>query len=512
MLQTIAVISLGAFTVVSVLVGVFSSRKTKTMEGFLLAGRNMGPLLSAFSYGASYFSAVIFIGYAGMFGWIVGMGSIWIGIGNAALGCLIAWLVLAKPTRRMTHKLDARTMPEFFSARFLSKRMKIFAALIIFIFLVPYAAGVYKGLGSLFSVIFTQASPTICMAIVAVLTAAYLALGGYVATAWNDLIQGCIMIFGLSCMVILLVNQPEVGGFSQAFERLRAIDPSLVNPTGGANGKMLFVNIMLTSFGVWGMPQMIHKYYAIKEGGSIRIATVVSTIFALFIGCGAYFTGSLSHLFIKSNANGMPDIEGGYDFVIPTVLTNALTNDVFSVIILCIVMLLLLSASMSTLSALVLSSSSAVTIDLIEEIKPNIGKRTHVMVMRAFCMIFVALSFLFATMNISFIVNLMSFSWGVVAGSFIGPFIWGLYSRFITRAGAWSGLLAGPVVVGSLLAYNTAQIGFEAAKGLAPQFGVAAMAISLVVVPVVSLLTAKGRYGADHIERVFGENDAEIAN
>jgi SSS family solute:Na+ symporter/sodium/proline symporter len=503
MLQLIAVISLVVFTIVSVLVGVISSRRANTMEGFLLAGRNLGPLLSAFSYGTSYFSAVIFVGYAGMFGWIIGLGSIWIGIGNAVIGCLIAWLLLAKPTRRMTHNLKARTMPEFFAARFLSGRMKIYAALIIFIFLVPYAAGVYKGLGSLFSVIFTQASPTVCMAIVAVLTAVYLVLGGYIATAWNDLIQGCIMIFGLLCMVILVVNQPEVGGFSEVVNRLKDIDPSLVNPTGGVSGKMLFINIMLTSFGVWGMPQMIHKYYAVKEGGSIRIATVVSTVFALFIGCGAYFTGSLSHLFIEPGADGLPAIEGGYDFVIPTLLTHALTSSVFSIIILCIVMLLLLSASMSTLSALVLSSSSAVTIDLIQEVRPNIDKKKQMVVMRAFCLVFVALSFLFASLNISFIVNLMSFSWGVVAGSFIGPFIWGLYGKFVTKAGAWAGLLTGPVVVGGLLIYNTLRIGFEAAKGLSPQFGVTAMAISFVLVPVVSLLTKNRGYEQGHVERVF---------
>jgi SSS family solute:Na+ symporter/sodium/proline symporter len=466
-------------------------------------------LLSAFSYGTSYFSAVIFIGYAGMFGWIIGMGSIWIGIGNAILGCLIAWLLLAKPTRRMTHNLDSRTMPEFFAARFLSRNMKIYAALIIFIFLVPYAAGVYKGLGSLFSVIFTQASPTVCMAIVAVLTAVYLVLGGYIATAWNDLIQGCIMIFGLLCMVILIVNQPEVGGFSEVTERLGAIDPALVNPTGGANAKMLFINIMLTSFGVWGMPQMIHKYYAIKKGGSIRIATVISTIFALFIGCGAYFTGSLSHLFFEPGADGLPAVDGGYDFIIPTLLTRALTSGVFSMIILCIVMLLLLSASMSTLSALVLSSSSAVTIDLIQEFNPNIDKKKQMLVMRAFCIVFVILSFIFASMNISFIVNLMSFSWGVVAGSFIGPFIWGLYGKFVTRAGAWAGLLSGPVVVGCLLLYNMSRIGFEAAKGLAPQFGVTAMAISFIAVPVVSLLTKKFAYETAHLGKVFAPSDEE---
>lgn len=501
MLQLIAVIALIAFTIVSIVIGILSTRRTGTMEGFLLAGRNLGPLLSAFSYGTSYFSAVIFIGYAGMFGWLIGLGSIWIGIGNAILGCLIAWLVLAKPTRKMTHNLNVRTMPEFFSARFISKGMKIYAALIIFIFLVPYAAGVYKGLGSLFSTIFVGVSPTVCMVIVAGLTAIYLVLGGYVATAWNDMIQGIIMIAGLLCMVFLVVRQPEVGGFSEVVSRLKAIDPALTDMTGGAQAKMLFTNILLTSFGVWGMPQMIHKYYAVKSGGSIRIATVVSTIFALFIGIGAYFTGSLSHLFIQPDANGLPNIEGGYDFIVPQILINALSNGLFSSIVLCIVMLLLLSASMSTLSALVLSSSSAVTIDLIESIRPNIDKKRHMVIMRVFCFVFVLLSFLFASLNISFIVNLMSFSWGVVAGSFIGPFIWGLYAKFTTRAGAWAGLLSGPVVVGSMLIYNTIQAGFDAAKSMAPTFGVSAMAVSLLAVPIVSALTKK--YDAAHIEQVF---------
>ncbi|MDR0817865.1 MAG: sodium:solute symporter [Clostridiales Family XIII bacterium] len=506
MTQTIAIISLVIFTIVNVVVGIVTSKKANSVDAFLIGGRNMGPLLSAFSYGTTYFSAVIFIGYAGMFGWVIGMGSLWIGIGNAVFGCLLAWLVLAKPTRRMTHNLGSRTMPEFFSSRFLSRPMKIYAAIIIFIFLVPYAASVYKGLGSLFSTIFNGASPTICMAIVAGLTAIYLVLGGYLATAWNDMIQGVIMVIGLLCMVILIVNQPEVGGFGQVVSRLKDIDPGLVNVTGGSNFKMLCTNILLTSFGVWGLPQMISKYYAVKEeGNSIRIATWISTAFALFIGIGAYFTGSLSHLFFSPGADGLPAIEGGYDFVIPNMLTHALSSGVFSIIVLCIVMLLLLSASMSTLSSLVLSSSSAVAVDLIGEIKPEFEQKRHLLNLRVLCFVFVILSFLFASLNISFIVNLMSFSWGIVAGSFIGPFIWGLYAKFVTKAGAWAGILCGPVVVGVLLIWNviTLEGGFEAAKGMAPQFGVTAMICSLVAVPVVSCVTKKFSYKPEHIAEVF---------
>jgi SSS family solute:Na+ symporter/sodium/proline symporter len=505
MIQLVAVIAIIVFTLVNILIGVWASKQAKSVEGFVLAGRALGPWLSAFSYGTTYFSAVIFIGYAGMFGWIIGMGSVWIGVGNAVIGCLIAWLVLAKPTRRMTHKLGARTVPEFFTGRYLGKNMKIYAALIIFIFLVPYAASVYKGLGAFFSVIFVGASPTICMLIVAALTGIYLVLGGHVATAWNDLIQGIIMFAGITAMVVILLNRPEIGGISGMVEQLKVIEPDLVNIFGGSQKQRLFINIMLTSFGAWGLPQMIHKFYAIKDERSVKNATVISTIFAVFIGCGAYFVGSMGHLFIAAGADGKPDVAGGYDGVVPEMLMRALSSGTFGIIVLCVIMLLLLSASMSTLAALVLSSSSVVTLDLIKVARPEMTQKIQVSWLRVLCGVFIVLSFIFASMNISFIVNLMSFSWGVVAGAFIGPFIWGLYSKWITKAGAWAGMIGGPATVGILLAYNIAAVGFETAKSMAPQMGVTAMAVSIVIVPVVSLITKKFAYKQEHLENVFSK-------
>jgi SSS family solute:Na+ symporter/sodium/proline symporter len=498
MTQTIAVIGLLCFVAVTLAVGVVSARKALTIEGFLLGGRNIGPWLSAFSYGTTYFSAVIFVGYSGMFGWITGFSGIWIGIGNALLGCLLAWLVLARPARRMTHALNARTIPEFFAGRYLSTGMKRYSAFIIFVFLVPYAAGVYKGLGSLFSAIFTGASPTLCIAIVAALTCAYLVLGGYVATSLNDFVQGVIMLAGLTAMIVILVTRPEVGGFAAAVEKLSAIDPKLTDFFNGANLKILLPNILLTSFGVWGMPQMVHKYYAIKDDKSVKIATVVSTVFATIIGVGAYFTGALSRLFIAAGADGLPDVAGGYDGAVPSMLITALTGGVFQNIVLAVILLLLLSASMSTLSGVVLSSSAAVSIDLIQELRPTIQPGRQLLITRGLCFLFIALSFPVATMNISFIVNLMSFSWGVVAGSFIGPFLWGLYGRWITKSGAWAGLLSGLVVVGGALLYLSASVGFAAAKSFAPQMGISAMIVSLVAVPIVSLFTRK--FDAAHVD------------
>lgn len=501
MIQLIATISLLVFVLLMLGIGVSSSRKVTGVNEFLLGGRNIGPLLSAFAYGTTYFSAVIFIGYAGMHGWNIGLGSIWIGVGNAVIGCLIAWLLLAKRTRRMTRRLNARTIPEFLASRYSCRQMKIYAAAVIFIFLVPYAASVYKGLGTMFSAIYGGADPLLCMLLVAILTGIYLVLGGYIATALNDFIQGVIMIIGILLMLVILVNRPEVGGFSQIIPRLTAISPQLSDITGGSSTSFLITNIMLTSFGVWGLPQMVHKYYAIKDEAGIKTATIVSTIFAVIIGCGAYFTGSLSRLFIPATPEGMPDVPGGYDNVMPTLLMKALVHSPLAMVVLSVIMLLLLSASMSTLAAIVLSSSSAVSVDLVGELHPTIKDKNQMWLMRVLCVLFVALSYLFAAMNISFIVNLMSFSWGVVAGSFIGPFIWGLYWKGTTKAGAWAGLLCGIVVVGGLLTYNCATIGFAAAKAFAPQFGVSAMAASIIVVPVVSLFTKK--YPDKQVESIF---------
>ena len=498
MTQTIATVALVVFALSMMTIGIFSMRKAQTMEGFLLGGRKMGPWISAFAYGTSYFSAVVFIGYAGMHGWKIGIGSIWIGIGNAIVGCYLAWRLLARRTRTMTHKIKASTMPEFLERRFNSSPMKVYAAIIIFVFLVPYAASVYKGLGVLFSAIFPGSSEIVCMAIVAALTAVYLVLGGYVATAVNDFIQGIIMLAGVVLMIAAIISRPEVGGFVGMFEKLAAVEPSavlpgggsqLVNIWGGSSFKFLLTNILLTSIGVWGLPQMVHKYYTISDESQINKATVISTLFAIVIGVGAYLVGSTGHLFIPAAADGMPSV--GYDNVMPTILMKALTGNVWLNILLSVIMLLLLSASMSTLASIVLTSSSAISVDIIKVIKPDISEKKQMLIMRLLCLLFVALSFVFATLNISFIVNLMSFSWGVVAGSFIGPYIWGLYSKKVTKAGAWAGTLSGLVVVGAALAVITAMSGFDAAKALAPEMGVAAMAVSVIVVPIVSAFTKK---------------------
>jgi SSS family solute:Na+ symporter/sodium/proline symporter len=502
--QITTTIALGLFAALMVFIGIYSYRRTKTLDGFLLGGRNIGAWMSAFAYGTSYFSAVIFVGYAGKHGWDIGIGSIWIGIGNAVLGCLLSWLLFAKRTRDMTHHISAKTMPEFFEIRYQSRGLKIFAAIIIFVFLVPYSAAVYKGLGTMFNMIFPAVSVNYCMLIIAVLTAVYLVLGGYLATAYTDFIQGIVMIVGIACMVVAVFRSDAVGGFSEAFSRLAAIPDNgdgvtgaqLTNLFGGSSFRFLCVNILLTSFGTWGLPQMVTKYYAIKEKSSIKQATVISTAFCLIIGCGAYLTGSLSRLVL---GNTLP--EGGTDSVIPAMLLKTLGNGGLAIALLALILLLLLSASMSTLASVVLTSASAISVDLLPTFKKDVKPKHQMALTRGLCFLFVALSFLFASSNISIIVNIMSFSWGTVSGCFIGAYIWGLFSKKVTKAGAWAGMLAGFASVLLPTAIISFADSFATAANLAPQMGVIAMAVSFVTVPIVSLFTKKP--DSEHIAFIF---------
>ena len=508
--QLYTIIALAVYAIAMALIGCISFGKSKTLDGFLIGGRNIGAWVTAFAYGTTYFSAVVFVGYAGQHGWNIGIGAIWIGIGNAVLGCLLSWLLFANRTRKMTKKLNARTMPDYFEKRYNSKGMKILAAVIIFVFLVPYSAAVYKGLGSLFSAVFPGVETWVWMLIIAALTALYLVVGGYVATAYTDLVQGIIMIVGVVCLVVAVLSHDSVGGLTGLLQNLRNFeslpgDPNpitggqLTNIFGGSSFKFLCVNIMLTSFGTWGLPQMIGKFYAIKDTAAIKRGTVISTIFCIVIGCGAYLIGSASRLILGGR---LP--EGGIDSVIPAVLMEVLGGGTFGIILLAVIMVLLLSASMSTLEAVVLTSASAVAIDLIPSVRKKETKPvTQMILTRILCLVFVACSFIFATRNIPIIVSLMSFSWGVVSGCFIGPYIWGLFSKKITKIGAFAGVLSGLVTVGGATLIISLNSGFSAAAAKSPEMGVAAMAISLVIVPLVSAFTGNKTEDSARVDEIF---------
>ena len=436
------------FVVATIYIGYYSRKKAESVDGFVLGGRKIGPWMSAFAYGTSYFSAVVFIGYAGQFGWKYGLAAFWAGIGNALIGSLLAWFVLGRRTRVMTHHIDAKTMPEFFGKRFNSQALRIVSALIIFVFLIPYTASLYNGLSRLFAMAFPGIGYGWCIVIMAVLTAVYVIAGGYMATAINDFIQGIIMLFGISAVIVAVVRAQ--GGLLAAMDGLARISgPETVPGRGPMPGvftsflgpdpiNLLFV-IILTSLGTWGLPQMVQKFYAIRNEGAITKGTVISTLFAFVVAGGSYFLGGFGRLFtdkLAVNAAGVP--AGGFDAIVPTML------ETLSPLLIALVVILVLSASMSTLSSLVITSSSTLTLDFIHgTVVKQMRESRQLLCMRLLIVAFIAASAALAmvqytsTSPIAFIAQMMGVSWGAMAGAFLAPFLYALYSKRTTAAACW---------------------------------------------------------------------------
>ena len=491
----IKIILLIIFFAVMAAVGIYSRRHVTSVDGFVLGGRSVGPWLTAFAYGTSYFSAVVFVGYAGQFGWKYGIASTWIGIGNALIGSLLAWVVLGRRTKVMTQHLGSRTMPDFFGERYKSKSLKITASVIVFVFLIPYTASVYNGLSRLFAMAF-NIPYTWCVVTMAAFTALYVILGGYMATAINDFIQGIIMLIGIVAVIAAVLNGQ--GGFMNAIAEMAKI-PSDVPLTQGQPGAFtsffgpdpvnLLGVVLLTSLGTWGLPQMIGKFYAIKDEKSISTGTIISTIFAIIISGGCYFLGGFGRLF---DSPEIYDKAGGavvYDSIIPHML-SMLPDLLIGVV----VVVLVLSASMSTLSSLVLTSSSTLTLDLLKDnIMKKMSEKKQIVTMQVLIVFFIVVSVVIALDPPTFIAQLMGISWGALAGAFLAPFLYGLYWKGVTRAGVWAGFITGVGLTVANMFFGFIKSPINA--------GAMAMIAGLLIVPLISLITPKLK--KSEIEDVF---------
>ena len=493
------------FLAVMVGVGLYSRKQASSVDGFVLGGRAVGPWLTAFAYGTSYFSAVVFVGYAGQFGWKYGLSSTWIGVGNAVIGSLLAWLLLGRRTKLMTQHIESRTMPDFFGTRFSSQGLRVVASVIAFVFLIPYTAGVYKGISTLFEMGF-GIPYEYCVIIMAILTAVYVILGGYKATAMNDFIQGIIMLFGIVIVIAAVLNTQ--GGLTAAFDKMAALPSDADASVNGGFASLfgpdpwgLLGVVILTSLGTWGLPQMVGKFYSITDESAIRRGTVISTIFAFIVAGGCYFLGGFGRLF------GMPPVLPNGKLVFDSIVPSMLVT--LPDIIIALVVLLVLSASMSTLASLVLTSSSTMTLDLIYRDKKSLPgevqegsiddevsekvERRKVVIMRVLIVFFITISLMIALNPPTFIAQLMGISWGALAGAFLAPFMLGLYWRGVTTASVWACFVwgVGITVVNMMLGNPINPI----------NCGAIAMVGGFPVVWLVSLLTPK--LNKSTIDKIF---------
>ncbi len=485
-------------------VGFYCRKHSTDVDGFVLGGRSVGPWLTAFAYGTSYFSAVVFVGYAGQFGWKYGIATTWAGIGNAIIGSLMAWAILGRRTRVMTQHLNSATMPQFFETRFDSKALKLASSVIIFIFLIPYTASLYNGLSRLFGMAF-NIDYAVCVIAMAILTGIYVIAGGYMATAINDFIQGMVMLVGIVAVIAAVLKGQ--GGFMEALNGLAKVTDPAVSDTPGVFNSFLGpdpVNllgvVLLTSLGTWGLPQMVQKFYAIKSEKAINKGMIISTVFALVVAGGCYFLGGFGRLF----SDKLDIAANGYDSIIPTML------ETLSPFLIAVVVVLVLSASMSTLSSLVLTSSSTLTLDFIKgTLVKDLKEKKQLLIIRILIAVFIAISVVIAIVqynsNVTFIAQLMGVSWGALAGAFLAPFLFGLYWKRTTSLSVWVSFVFSTVV---MLLNIVAKDLFPAILQSPINAGVFCMLSGFVIVPVVSLITKPPK--KEYVENVFSCYDKKV--
>lgn len=487
--KTVLWITLGIYITTMFLIGIIQGRKSKSIADLTVGGRNAGAWLSALSYGTAYFSAVMFVGYAGGTGLGYGLWGVLAGIGNCIFGSWLAWKVLARRTRDVAARLKLKTMPEFLEKRYGSKKMKTFAAVVIFIFLVPYSASVYKGLASVAEVLL-GVDVNICMIVIAAVALVLLLLGGYLVQARADFVQGIVMMFGITLLIIFVIRSRQVGGISGIIEYAKS-DWGFA-PMGKDKWISLWATVLMTSFGTWGLPQMVQKYFGIKDDAQAKRGISISTIFALLVAGGGYFIGSLCHKFYTVGVD-MP----AQDYIVPNMLKAA----DLPVILLGIVLVLLISASVSTLCSVSLTACSAVTIDLLRSnIKSLTDKKTAVLT-KVFCAVFVILSYIVANTDTP-ILDMMSYSWGIISGSFLAPYVLALYYKKLSRKAAWCGILTGfcvalvPAVAKVITMFGITKESVAAIAAKGPTFACAAMIASIIVCIVISELGKK--HAEDH--------------
>ena len=486
--MAIKILLLVVFFAVTIFIGLYFRNRASNVSDFVLGGRSVGPWLTAFSYGATYFSAVVFVGFAGQFGWRFGTAAIWIGLGNAFIGSLLAWLILGRRTRIMTNHLKSATMPEFFGARYGSTALKIGAAIIVFIFLIPYTASLYNGLSRLFSMAF-DVDFVVCILAMAIITGIFVVAGGYFATAVNDFIQGMIMLGGIITIIAVVLH--DNGGFTAAIHSLArvnvdeaAVVPGVFTSFFGPDPLSLLAVVILTSFGAWGLPQMVARFYSIQSEKQITKGATISTLFALIIAGGCYFIGSFGRLYadlVEVGANGRVI----YDSIIPTILSQ------FSDVLIGVVILLVFAASISTLSSLVMASASTLALDFLKgHVIKNMDDKTQLLTIRALIVVFIIISAIIAIIQykggIIFIAQLMGISWGALAGSFLAPFLYGLYWKRASVVAVWCCFIFSTGLMTLNILFRDA---FPALLQSPINAGAFVMLAGLIIVPVISALT-----------------------
>lgn len=431
---------LGLYLAALFAIGIVTGRKMKSSaDGFFIGSRSVGPWVTAFSFVSAYYSSVVIIGGGG-FGYRFGLATLWVGATNVIVGTLLAWTILGHRTRRMTGRLGSITMPEFFARRYNSPEARVVSALVIGLFLVLYSVSILKGMGNAFEVLIgLRYEYSILLS--GLMIVAYVAIGGYLAVVWTGFFQGWVMLFGLALLTALALAR--VGGFEAVCARLATIDNGQYLRTPGVWGWAGLVSYsMIVSFGVWGMPQLVTRFYSIKSSTVLKLGTVLATVTGA-MALLPYLNGAIARVVRPELADQARQLGAtAFDKAIPLLVQEVMPPWASAVFLAAVV-----AAGMSSFAAVLIVVVSALVKDLARDsFNLKLTDRQQVVWSRLASVLVGLVALGVAMRPPAMILVITGFSWAVIASTTLWPYVLGLYWRRATRLGTFISMLGGCLV------------------------------------------------------------------
>jgi SSS family solute:Na+ symporter len=461
-------------------IGIWAARRSRTADDFIIGGRTIGPWVTALSFIAVYYSSVLIIG-GGAFGYRFGMGTLWIGAINVLVGSTLCWIVLGRRIREFTERMGVSTISGFFAKRYNSPEAGIFSAAIVFLFLILYNVSVVKGMANSFEVLMGLPywGGVLLSGLVIIF---YVVLGGYIAVVWTSFIQAWVMIFSLLLLTFRTIH--AVGGLSVGMEKLQQLGPGFVETPGVWGWAGLVSFCLVVSLGVWGMPQLLIRFYSIKDTKTFRLGTVIVTVGAS-IALLPYLNGAFSRLLIEPELTGK-----AVDLAIPKLAEIVLSPWGAAVLLAGVV-----AAGMSTFAGILLIVSSSLVRDIFKNgLKKELSNKQEIKATRIVSLAVGLVSLAIALKPPALILVLTGFSWAVIASTNLWPLLFGIYWKRASRLAAFVSMVTGAA---------TALLWTWAGKPWGVHGFIAGSAVSLVVILVLSFVPWSPPEG--HLERIFGE-------
>ncbi len=488
--STCILIAIIAYLVGMLLIG-FRYSNNNTSEDFYLAGRKLGPIVTAMSTEASDMSAYLLMGVPGLAFFCGVAEASWTAIG-LSLGTYLNWLIVAKRLRLYSARIDAITVPDFLSKRFRdnTKLIETLGALMIIVFFVPYVASGFTACGKLFNNLFGMNYVT-AMLISATVIVIYCALGGFMAASVTSLIQGIVMT--ISLIIVLFFGIKVAGGWGNVVANAQAIpgylsltaSTDITKSAAGSYTPLMIASTLAWGLGYFGMPHILIHFMAVKDENKLKTSRRIGSIWCVVSLFVAVIIGIVGFSMAKAGAITMPGSEPEAENIIVWIANLLAKNGLFAAIVAGIILAGILAATMSTADAQLLGAASALTKNILEDVCGlKLSDKKNMLLARITVVGIAILGFLFALNPNSSIFRVVSFAWAGFGATFGPVVLFGLFWKRCNKWGAIAGMFSGAAMV-FIWKFGIAKLGgIFTIYELLPAF-----VVSCILIVVVSLCT-----------------------